>query len=655
MRNRLYGLHACALTAFLAFASIALLLAFDKIAYADNVAETVEDYAFGDLCVGEDVVMPSGISGEDIEAVVSQLPAEGTSRSVPSPVSVESYAGESMFETAASIALAAYPGGCDTAVIAGAGDAWVDALSASGLAGSRGPVLFCWRDSLPAATADALRTLGVGRVVVVGGQAAVSDEVVAQLSGIGIALEARLAGDDAFGTQLAIFEYGCEHGLWDPGMIVVATGTGFGDALSVSPVAYARRAPVFLTGADGGFSPEQKDALVEAASLGYGAEVVVVGGEAVVSNYTVGFCDFISAFSGGSGSTVRLAGPTQYETSAAIAEWAVSSQGFTWSSPAFATGLSPYDGLAGAVLQGEARSPLLLVDLGYSAVVDETERNKESLREIRFLGGTAAVSNTVRYEIYSRLLDSVSFEDAGIDMETMAELESSAGGLSSEDALASLDPLAVSPGDPEFFQFAVLNERLTDGASAEMLNDFITQSGSDGQLAGKGQAFIDAATRYGINEVYLMAHAILESGWGKSELAKGWTFDEDVVKEDGSVIKATGKTYYNFFGIGAYDSSPLSGGRLMAYQQDWDTPEKAIEGAARFIASNYLNNQWSQNTLYKMRWNYLQAASDRAVWHQYATDKKWATGISKVMSSFYSSYGIDYSDAGIRFLVPAYS
>ena len=70
MRNRLYGLHACALTAFLAFASIALLLAFDKIAYADNVAETVEDYAFGDLCVGEDVVMQSGISGEDIEAVV---------------------------------------------------------------------------------------------------------------------------------------------------------------------------------------------------------------------------------------------------------------------------------------------------------------------------------------------------------------------------------------------------------------------------------------------------------------------------------------------------------------------------------------------------------------------------------------------------------
>ena len=325
------------------------------------------------------------------------------SRSVPSPVSVESYAGESMFETAASIALAAYPGGCDTAVIAGAGDAWVDALSASGLAGSRGPVLFCWRDSLPAATADALRTLRVGRVVVVGGQAAVSDEVVAQLSGIGIALEARLAGDDAFGTQLAIFEYGCEHGLWDPGMIVVATGTGFGDALSVSPVAYARRAPVFLTGADGGFSPEQKDALVEAASLGYGAEVVVVGGEAVVSNYTVGFCDFISAFSGGSGSTVRLAGPTQYETSAAIAEWAVSSQGFTWSSPAFATGLSPYDGLAGAVLQGEARSPLLLVSGYDSAVFDVVESAAASVVSIRFLGGESAIDMRTRMGIADRL------------------------------------------------------------------------------------------------------------------------------------------------------------------------------------------------------------------------------------------------------------
>ena len=323
------------------------------------------------------------------------------SRSVPSPVSVESYAGESMFETAASIALAAYPGGCDTAVIAGAGDAWVDALSASGLAGSRGPVLFCWRDSLPAATADALRTLGVGRVVVVGGQAAVSDEVVAQLSGIGIALEARLAGDDAFGTQLAIFEYGCEHGLWDPGMIVVATGTGFGDALSVSPVAYARRAPVFLTGADGGFSPEQKDALVEAASLGYGAEVVVVGGEAVVSKRTEGFLSGVALLN--KGMVKRLAGPTQYETSAAIAEWAVSSQGFTWSSPAFATGLSPYDGLAGAVLQGEARSPLLLVSGYDSAVFDVVESAAASVVSIRFLGGESAIDMRTRMGIADRL------------------------------------------------------------------------------------------------------------------------------------------------------------------------------------------------------------------------------------------------------------
>ena len=121
--------------------------------------------------------------------------------------------------------------------------------------------------------------------------------------------------------------------------------------------------------------------------------------------------------------------------------------------------------------------------------------------------------------------------------------------------------------------------------SAAQLDAYIasTANGRTGTLAGNGEAFVNAARRYGVNEVYLLAHAILESGWGTSTLAKGYVYDGKTLVDGKTWPKGT---YYNFYGIGAYDSSPLSGGRALAIKNGWDTPEKAIHGAARWIATN---------------------------------------------------------------------
>ena len=75
---------------------------------------------------------------------------------VPSPVSVYGYAGDSMYETAAAEALAAHPDGSRSAIIAGPGEAWVDALSATGLAATRGPILFSETERMNASTLSAL-------------------------------------------------------------------------------------------------------------------------------------------------------------------------------------------------------------------------------------------------------------------------------------------------------------------------------------------------------------------------------------------------------------------------------------------------------------------------------------------------------------------
>ena len=57
-------------------------------------------------------------------------------------------------------------------------------------------------------------------------------------------------------------------------------------------------------------------------------------------------------------------------------------------------------------------------------------------------------------------------------------------------------------------------------------------------------AFINAAKH--VNEVYLISHALLETGSAKSELASG--------------VEIDGKKYYNFFGVGALDEDPIKTG-----------------------------------------------------------------------------------------------
>ena len=42
-----------------------------------------------------------------------------------------------------------------------------------------------------------------------------------------------------------------------------------------------------------------------------------------------------------------------------------------------------------------------------------------------------------------------------------------------------------------------------------------------GTLTGKAQAFIDAGKEFNLNEAYLISHALLETGNGKSILALG--------------------------------------------------------------------------------------------------------------------------------------
>ncbi|WP_442638072.1 SH3 domain-containing protein [Rossellomorea marisflavi] len=203
------------------------------------------------------------------------------------------------------------------------------------------------------------------------------------------------------------------------------------------------------------------------------------------------------------------------------------------------------------------------------------------------------------------------------------------------DILPMLDPNRFVKGTPEYFQFLDLSKSAE--VSASELNKVLIGKGI---LSGKGQAFIDAGKTHHVNEIYLVSHALLETGQGNSVLATGVT----VSSVNGK--KVTPKRVYNMFGIGAYDSSALKSGSEFAYQQGWFTPEQAIIGGAKFIGDKYVNHvTYKQNTLYKMRWN-----PERPGTHQYATDIGWAVKQVYSISNLYKALD-DYT---LSFDVPNY-
>lgn len=618
---------------------------------------------------------PSAVlTDEEIAQVLGGAPADtaelGTNSSAAASgllarggngVMLTSFAGDTAIETAVAEADAAYPEGSKSALLVGPGEAWIDVLSAAGLAGSLGPILFTASDELSAATLAELQKLGVEKAVLVGGPSSVSPAVANALEANGIASE-RVFGQNAYDTQMALYRYGLERNLWGGGTIIVSTATSFGDALSVSPVAFAERAPIFLVDESGELSSAQKKALVEASKTGLFKNSALVGGALSVTEETEGFLRAVS-FAGG-GVCERLAGDDQYGTSAAIATWAVESRGFSWDRVAFATGETPYDALAGSVLQGTSRSVLLLVTPSHRFTISVAAAHKDVVNEVRVFGGTFSVPQSVRTAILLMFGDQVQYEDTGITFEHMLELEDAADEnnqnyYTTDEIREFLDPDSSSPSDASFYQFAALNQGYSGAVTAEQLDAFIdakcagaeARYGVTSKLRGAGKYFIEAARRYNVNEVYLLCHAALESAWGCSRFAQGAISDYE--------------GYYNFFGIKCYDSDPIVGAAY-AKEQGWDTVEKAVIGAAEWISEGidekgggfsggYLNNRWDQNTLYKMKWNYRMAAKENSVWFQYATARHWAVGIARIMGECYAMNGIDQAHSGLGFLVPRYA
>lgn len=267
-------------------------------------------------------------------------------------------------------------GGVGAAVLARADD-FADALAGATLASQvAGPLLLSGRDALPAATAQELRRVVApgGAVHLLGGGAALSHVVAEQVRALGLVPQ-RLAGDDRHATAAAVAEL-----IPESATAIVASGWSFPDALAASSPAARDGLPILLTAPDRLPAPVRD--LLTARDFD---RVHVIGGPAVVSDAVVGEIATLA------GSVARVAGPTRYETTAAVTDAFFGSI----DTVVVASGQTFPDALTGGPYAAALGAPLLLSPpTNLARPQERTVAARDPARAL-LLGGPAALAAAV--------------------------------------------------------------------------------------------------------------------------------------------------------------------------------------------------------------------------------------------------------------------
>ncbi|GAA2037060.1 hypothetical protein GCM10009839_42790 [Catenulispora yoronensis] len=232
-------------------------------------------------------------------------------------------------------------------------DQFADALGGSALAAQKGgPLLLTATGGLDARVRDELkRVLAPGsKVYVLGGTAALSPAVEAQIKALGFGTE-RLAGADRFSTSVAVARAVSPN----PHTVMVATGMKFPDALAAGAAA--------AQDAKGGVVVLSNEAALPDSVRGYLAGV----NPGVADVYGVGV-QGVAALRGvfpqpGANAKVTpLSGADRFATAAAVASSKLFAAGAPVARIGLATGMSWPDALSGGALIATQHGPLLLTD-----------------------------------------------------------------------------------------------------------------------------------------------------------------------------------------------------------------------------------------------------------------------------------------------------
>jgi len=281
--------------------------------------------------------------------------------------------------TAVRVSEADFPGPASAqAVVLASNAAFPDALAGTPLAVAvGGPLLLSPPAALdPVVAAEISRVLPPGGTVyLLGGDAALSSAVAAQVAALGDVAQ-RVAGADRFATAVAV-----AAALGDPSPVLEATGTDFPDALSAGAAAALTGGAVLLT--EGRTQAPETAAYLDEHP---GVERYAIGHPAAVADP----------------GAIEISGSDRYETAVHVAEQLLDSP----RALAFAAATSFPDALAGGAAIGAADGAVLLVPACGAlptSVGDYLGEVSGTVAGARLYGGRRAVGDDVVRELDQNL------------------------------------------------------------------------------------------------------------------------------------------------------------------------------------------------------------------------------------------------------------
>lgn len=279
------------------------------------------------------------------------------------------------YETSISISKSGWKTS-DNVVLASGLD-FPDALSAAPLAKQLNAPILLIGTTLDTAINNELNRLQVKNVFVVGGEGVVSKSIKDQLSSKGITVTT-LSGNDRYETSLSIANYITEK--FNLGTeIVVASGGGFPDALSIAPIAASKGIPIILSPKN-----ELPDIVKNYITDNKVTKAFVIGGTGVLSDKVMQALPLAE----------RIWGEDRYKTNITVLNGFVTDLSFD--NVYVATGIGFLDALSGSALASKNSSPIILMGKTLSiSTVDYMILKLPYINKLWVLGGEDVVPNSV--------------------------------------------------------------------------------------------------------------------------------------------------------------------------------------------------------------------------------------------------------------------
>lgn len=296
-----------------------------------------------------------------------------------SAVALRRIAGQDRIATAIALSQDGFAADAASAAVLARADGFADALAGVPLAlAAQAPLLLTGPQGLdPAVAAELTRVLDDGApVLLLGGAQALSAQVTDDVAALGLRPQ-RVGGSTRYETAALV---AAQLPAAPESVTVLASGSAFPDALAASVPAALAGWPVLLTEPGG-----LPDATLARLRDGGYERVVIVGGEQAVDPAVEARLRAISAVE-------RVAGPTRYDTAAAINRRF--GDDLDRSSIALGSGRDFPDALAGAVHAAGRRSGLALTDLTLPPATAALLIDRRPVR-LHGYGGPAALSDDV--------------------------------------------------------------------------------------------------------------------------------------------------------------------------------------------------------------------------------------------------------------------